>query len=123
MEVHFVHKSAEGKLAVVGIHIIPGKKGNDALAPVFAKMPAKADGKSEGVEVDLAAALPAKGTPYFRYDGSLTTPPCSEGVAWHVLQYAINGTRKQISAFKKIYKMNSRPLQNLGKRKVGLSAE
>jgi carbonic anhydrase len=55
---------------------------------------------------------------YYAFKGSLTTPPCSEGVAWQVLKTPVEISKAQIQAFKKIFKMNARPVQPLNQRKV-----
>ncbi len=117
MVAHLVHKSAAGSLGVVGVMFREGKE-NAALKAVFEAMPAKEGGKS-ALKANLNAAdfLPAdKG--YFAFKGSLTTPPCSEGVAWQVLKQPVELSKAQIDAFRKLYKMNARPVQPLNGRKV-----
>jgi carbonic anhydrase len=110
-----VHKSAAGALAVVGVFIRPGAK-NAALAPLFDTMPAK-----EGPEVkaaghiDAAALLPKSGG-YFRYMGSLTTPPCSEGLTWTVFKEPIEASAEQIKQFAALFTNNARPVQRLNRR-------
>ena len=118
MEMHLVHKSADGRLAVVGVFIEAGKN-NAAFDPIWSNLP-KAKGKEyhlEGVKVDVSSLLPAKRTSY-RYDGSLTTPPCSEGVKWIVMSTPIQLSDKQINAFREIIKSNNRPVQELNGRAV-----
>ena len=85
MEMHLVHKSAGDRLAVVGAFIAEGAH-NNAFDPVWANLPAHKGDKTHypAVTVDVDALLPAARTSY-RYDGSLTTPPCSEGVSWIVM--------------------------------------
>lgn len=114
---HLVHKSAEGKLAVIGVMLKEGKP-NTMLKPVFDNMP-KAEGekKALGGNIDVAGMLPADHG-YFRYMGSLTTPPCSEGVRWQVMKQPVEVSKDQINAFQKLYKMNARPVQPLNGRKV-----
>ena len=122
MEVHFVHQSADGELAVVGALINLGAE-NAAFAPVLAHLPAH-EGEPEtisGVTVDAAAMLPADRA-YYRYEGSLTTPPCSEGVHWFVLHGGLEFSAAQIAAFTALYPDDYRPLQPLGSRTFLLSA-
>lgn len=118
MEMHFVHKSADGKLAVVGVFIEEGKH-NAAFDPIWSNLP-NAKGKEyhlEQVKVDVNSLLPAK-TSSYRYDGSLTTPPCSEGVKWIVMSTPIQLSAKQIETFRNIMKGNNRPVQGLNGRSV-----
>jgi len=113
---HFVHKSDEGRLAVVAVLFKEGKA-NAALAPVFAAMPAEEGGKAPLASLDPAALLPA-GHSYFSFMGSLTTPPCSEGVYWQVLTDPVEVSADQLAAFQKLYPMNARPVQPVNGREV-----
>lgn len=114
---HLVHKSAEGKLAVVAVLFKQGKE-NATLKPVFAKLPAK-EGDKVALEgtIDVAALLPADHA-YYSFPGSLTTPPCSEEVRWQVLKTPVEISGAQLAAFRKLYKMNARPVQPLNDRAV-----
>jgi len=118
MEMHMVHKSAEGKLAVVGVFIQEGAA-NPAFEPVWANLPgAKAvEHHLEHVKVDVNKLLPAS-TASYRYTGSLTTPPCSEDVKWTVMSTPIQVSKQQIDAFRAIMKGNNRPVQPLNGRAV-----
>jgi carbonic anhydrase len=115
MEVHFVHRHSAGRLAVIGVLMTAGKA-NPAFAKVVATMP-----KEEGPPVKADAAidpngmLPAK-RGYYRYEGSLTTPPCSETVDWLVLTDPIQVAEADIAAFAKLYPMNARPAQTANRR-------
>lgn len=117
MEVHFVHREASGNLAVVGALMSAGKA-NAAFNKVVAAMPGK-----EGPAVKMATApdpnqmLPAS-RGYYRYSGSLTTPPCSEVVNWLVLRDPIQVARPDIDAFAKLFPMNARPVQKDNRRFV-----
>ena len=118
MEMHLVHATAEGKLAVVGVFIDDGAE-NAALAGVFDNLPAEEGDPMtvDGVTVDIAAALPADHASW-RYDGSLTTPPCTEGVSWIVLANPIEASAAQIGKFTALFDHNFRPSQDLGDREV-----
>lgn len=121
MEMHFVHKNESGDLAVIGVLINEGMR-NTALANVWTNLP---DEKTEhdlklDEPVDLVKLLPDDQTK-FRYNGSLTTPPCSEGVRWIVFKDAIELSKEQIEAFGEIYPNNNRPVQSLNER--GISSE
>ena len=122
MEVHFVHRSASGALAVAGLTMRVGGR-NEALAAVFANMPAEA-GPAVGIAgatVDASAVLPRRAGASFQYGGSLTTPPCSEGVRWIVLAEPIEASAEQVAAFRRIVGPNARPLQALRGRLPKLS--
>jgi carbonic anhydrase len=118
---HFVHKDADGKLAVVAVLFDVGKE-SGALAPVFGKLPGKpgTEVTLEGSQVDPAAVLPAKHA-YWEFEGSLTTPPCTEGVRWFVLQQRGTLSKAQLAAFQKLYPANARPVQPLNGRTVRAS--
>lgn len=115
MEAHFVHKDAEGHLAVVAVMLKQGRK-NAALEEIFDTLPAEGDSHSLQA-LNPAALLPAKHA-YYAYAGSLTTPPCSEGVRWQVLKQPVEMSESQIEAFRKRYPMNARPVQPLNGREV-----
>ena len=118
MVAHFVHKNADGKLAVVAVLFKEGKE-NLTLAPVFAALPA------EGTPLALASFDPAAVLPvghaYYKFAGSLTTPPCSDGVRWQVMKEPVELSKGQIAAFRKLYPMNARPVQPLNGRVVEVS--
>ena len=118
MEMHMVHKSADGKLAVVGVFIAEGAH-NKAFDPVWANLPAQKGVETHfpAVKVDVDALLPTARTSY-RYDGSLTTPPCSEGVNWIVMTTPIQLSGEQVAAFTRLIKDNNRPVQTLNGRTI-----
>ncbi len=121
LEMHLVHRDASGKLAVVGVMIEEGDA-HPELALVLKHMPTT-PGRSvavEGVQVDASRLLPAS-LESFRYPGSLTTPPCSEQVAWFVLKRPIQASKEQIAAFRNVISGNNRPTQPLHKRIVSTS--
>lgn len=118
MEMHLVHKNSEGNLAVLGVLIKSGSE-NTQLAEMFSKLPEEEtteDVKLDQV-IDLNALLP-QDKKAFRYKGSLTTPPCSEGVDWTVLEEPIELSEKQIQAFGTIFSDDHRPVQPLNGRTV-----
>lgn len=114
LEVHFVHKSADHGLAVLGVFLKPGAA-NAALQPVFEAMPAEADKENPLPALDLRALLPAS-QGYFRYQGSLTTPPCGEAVTWTVFKDPIEAAPEQIAKFAALFPMNARPVKPLNRR-------
>jgi len=116
MEVHLVHKDASGHVAVIGIMIVEGAQ-NPAYEAILAHMPAE-EGESQmisGTAVDAGDLLPADQS-YYHYNGSLTTPPCTEGVRWFVMAAPVELSTAQIAAFQSIYDNNYRPVQPLNER-------
>lgn len=122
MEMHLVHRNEAGTLAVVGVMIAKGE-GNAAFDPLWAQLPASAGetNQLENAAVDAGDLLPV-GRQTYRYDGSLTTPPCSEGVKWNVLTAPIELSEEQIDAFKAVVHANNRPVQPLNERELLLDA-
>ncbi len=118
MEMHMVHKSASGRLAVVGVLIEQGAH-NHAFDPIWNNLPTQKGLETHylHVNVDVDALLPSSRTSY-RYEGSLTTPPCTEGVQWIVMTMPIQLSADQIRAFTAIIHDNFRPTQPLNGRPV-----
>ena len=115
LEAHFVHKDADGKLAVIAVMFKLGQA-NAALAPIFSKLPAKSGGKHKlDGAVDVNALLPRDHAD-FTYIGSLTTPPCTENVKWIVMKTPMTISAAQLAAFRKVYRMNARPTQPVNDR-------
>ena len=94
-----MHQNAQGELAVVGVLLEAGAQ-NSAYVPVFAHLPAQESQPASvaGTSVDANAMLPAQRS-YWRYDGSLTTPPCTEQVTWLVLDTPVAISDAEIAAF------------------------
>ncbi len=122
MEMHLVHKAADGRLAVVGVFIAEGAH-NAAFDPIWRNLPQQqgVEQHLEDVEFDIEALLPKNRSAY-RYEGSLTTPPCSEGLAWSVCTEPIQLSAEQIATFRKVMHGNNRPVQPLHGRSVSVSA-
>lgn len=113
MELHLVHKDSAGRIAVVGVMLVEGAP-NPAYEPVLSHMPDE-EGQAEtiaGIRVDAAGLLPAQQS-YYHYYGSLTTPPCTEGVTWFVMAEPVALSAAQIAAFTRLYDHNYRPVQPL----------
>lgn len=116
METHFVHKSAQGELAVVGVLHETGSA-NEALAPLWSALPKSTEEKKGIARFDCAAVLP-KDRSMYRYAGPLTTPPCTEGVRWQLIQTPTSVSEAQVKAFNEIIKPNARPVQPVKARDV-----
>jgi carbonic anhydrase len=116
-----VHRSSSGALAVVGVLIEPGAE-NPTLRPVWQAMPSAAGTEHPlDAPVALDGLLPAE-RGYFRYTGSLTTPPCSEGVLWTVFRSPVTASAEQIRRFAALFPMNARPVMPVNRRFVLESA-
>lgn len=120
MEMHLVHQSEDGKVAVVAVLIEEGED-NPAFDAVWDYLPSDANRERKSpTTVDAAALLP-KSRQYFRYPGSFTTPPCTEDVLWLVLKTPVELSRKQIEKFREIIHGNNRTVQPRNERAITIS--
>jgi carbonic anhydrase len=117
MELHFVHSSSDRNAAVVGVLIVPGKSNATFHKIVLAMPTSPGSPVNADPAIDPNGLLPAKHE-YFRYEGSLTTPPCDESVEWSLLRTPLEVAEEDIAAFAKIYPMNARPVQSDNRRFV-----
>lgn len=118
MEAHLVHADKDGNLAVVAVMFKEGAE-NKTIAKVWSVIP-KEEGEKNAIAFPLSAAalLPSKRA-YYRFNGSLTTPPCSEGVRWLVMKQPISVSKEQVEAFSHVmHHPNSRPVQAINARPV-----
>ena len=116
MEVDLVHQDKEGKLAVVAIFLDQGKE-NGLIKTLWSTLPQTRDKENvvEAVQIKAIDLLPPdKG--YYMFPGSLTTPPCTEGVTWYVLKTPVQISADEIARFGRLYPMNARPVQPLNGR-------
>jgi carbonic anhydrase len=118
MVAHLVHKNPKGELAVVAVLIRAGQS-NAFLKPVFDNFPASGTPQASvaGATLNLSDFLPARHG-YYSFEGSLTTPPCSEPVRWFVLKSAVEASPAQLQQFAARYPDNARPTQPLNGRLV-----
>ena len=118
MEAHFVNQAFDGELVVIGVFIMEGEE-NKALKTIWDNLP-----KQIGVEQSVAGInfnpidLLPQASQTFNYLGSLTTPPCSEGVNWYVLSEPITASLEQIATFRALIGTNARPTQPYNCRTV-----
>jgi len=116
MEVHLVHKGADGKLAVVGVMMNTGKVLN-TLSPVWNRLPHELNQVTLNPgTINAADLLPANTKNYYHYMGSLTTPPCTESVSWYVMKEAVEVAANQVAKFAGLIGDNARPVQNVNRR-------
>ncbi|MGY5369525.1 carbonic anhydrase [Enterobacter oligotrophicus] len=118
MEMHLVHKNASGELVVVAVMFDKGAA-NSELEKLWGVMPGKVDQNvTITPNLDLNKLLPETKT-FWRFSGSLTTPPCSEGVTWIVLKEPMSVSAKQLEKFTHtMHHDNNRPVQSLHGRLV-----
>jgi len=118
LECHLVHQNEAGDLLVIGILFEVGEE-NPFLARVWSHIPARPGEEVhvESVRLKIADLLPKSHTSY-RYEGSLTTPPCTENVRWIVFEETMPLSRKQLAHFRRFYHHNNRPLQPTNDRPV-----
>ena len=117
MSLHLVHKDEQGKLAVVALLFDQGPP-NAVVQNVWNNLPLERGEAMPAREaLELAALLP-NDRRYYTYMGSMTTPPCAEGVQWIVMRAPQSLTAEQIAIFSRIYPMNARPVQSAAGRRI-----
>jgi len=117
MSLHLVHKDEQGRLAVVALLFDKGPA-HPVLQKVWNNLPLERNEEAAArAPLELVELLPADRR-YYTYMGSLTTPPCSEGVQWIVMRQPVTVTPEQIDIFARIYPMNARPVQQLAGRRI-----
>lgn len=111
LEAHFVHKNAQGETAVVAVMFEKGAT-NPELQKLWQQMPAKAGQETNVAQkINLRGLFPAD-LGYYRFSGSLTTPPCTEGVRWLVLKQPMSVSEQQVKQFADVmHHPNNRPVQ------------
>lgn len=116
MVIHFVHKNKDGKLAVIGVLVEEGKE-NSSIKTLWDNLPPKVGEEylPDRVEFDPTSLIPAD-TSHFTYEGSLTTPPCTEGVMFYIMKTPVEVSRSQVNKFP--FKLNARPVQKQNSRKI-----
>ena len=120
MDVELVHKSADGKFAILEVQLIEtlNTAPNAVMAALWPHLPLNPGATAKVTEfVNPAGFVPAD-PGYWTYMGSLSAPPCTEGVRWFVFEQPLSISREQLRRFAALYKVNSRPLQDIGKRKI-----
>lgn len=119
MELHLVHQNSQGEFAVIGVMIESGKE-HSTITQIWQNIPSKGQvNSSQEMTINAIDLLP-NDTSYWSYNGSLTTPPCSQGVQWYVLTHPIEISEEQISVFEDLYPVNARPVQPVNGRVVEL---
>ncbi len=117
MVVHLVHRDAEGRLAVVALMLERGKT-HPLIQTVWNNLPLeKHDTVNPTIVLDVSEMLPNR-RDYYTFMGSLTTPPCSEGVLWLVMKEPVQASPAQMALFSRLYPLNARPIQSAAGRVI-----
>ena len=111
LSLHLVHVDRNGKLAVVAVLLKSGRA-NEAVRRVFDNLPQTQGQEQEvtGVAINASAFLPLS-LGYYTFQGSLTTPPCTEGITWFVLKTPAEVSKDEVASFAKLYPYDARPIQ------------
>jgi carbonic anhydrase len=117
MEIEFIHQSKDGKLANVSLFAVPGRP-DRTLRKLIQQLPVQAGEANALAENALRnTEMKKKFANYYRYSGSLSSPPCTEGVHWFIMKQPLTFSKEQYQAFKTaIKKDNNRPVQDLNAR-------
>jgi carbonic anhydrase len=119
MDVHLVHKGVDGKLAVLAVRFSENRgEPNATLATLWQHLPATPGTTEKETDMVNPGGLLPGDRGYWTYTGSLTAPPCTEGVRWYVFEQPITISREQLRAFADLYKLNSRPVQDTHGRRI-----
>ncbi len=119
MEADLVHRSDDGKLAIVAVRLNQDRGSPNAmLATLWAHLPTKAGAIEKVTDMVSAGGLLPGDPGYWTYVGSEVTPPCTEGVRWFVFEEVLSISRDQFRAFANLFKMNTRPVQEAHGRRI-----
>lgn len=116
MEIHFVHRSEDGKFLVVGIMVEQGER-NEFISTIDHDLPVREEEDRYHKDIDISHLFPEKDH-FFSYQGSFTTPPCTEEVRWIIFKHPISASKKQIEAFRSIIGNNARPIRPINHRVI-----
>jgi carbonic anhydrase len=118
MDAEMIHRSADGKMAIVEVRFMMDRGDpNATLASLWEHLPTKAGATDKVAMVNAGGFLPAD-RGYWTYTGSRTTPPCTEGVRWFVMEQDLSLSREQVRQFSGLFRMSSRPVQDAHGRKI-----
>jgi carbonic anhydrase len=113
---HLVHQGRDGALAVVAVLFEQGQA-HPLIDRIWRHLPGAVGEEATAADTTINAGQFLPGShAYYRYSGSLTTPPCTEGVSWHILMTPATVSSQQLAAFP--FKMNARPVQPLNDRRI-----
>ena len=117
MEAHLVHADKNNKLAVIGI-MFEVSEDNTTLNKLLRNLPENKDQKNEVKSEIFGYEILPESKEYYRFNGSLTTPPCTEGVKWIVLKTPVTISKSQLKDFEAVMPRNARDIQNINARTI-----
>lgn len=118
MNVHFHHRDADGRMAIVAVLLEGGAEPHPLVQTLWNSLPLeRGDHYMPALPIDLASLVPDSPAHYL-YMGSLTTPPCTEGVVWVVMKEPVRVSDEQLGVFARLYPRNGRPIQPLHGRLI-----
>lgn len=120
LEMQIEHKAENGRLSRVSLLFKKGKF-NEEFEKLIKSMPDDLNRAQDKVNFNVAKILPRK-LDYYHYLGSMTIPPCSEGVSWYVLQTTAEISSEQLDKMNRLLRYNARPIQNRGDRKITMNS-
>lgn len=119
MEIHLVHRDGRGNYAMVAIPVVAGRRHNSLLSRIWQDLPTQAGQEYENAYTGIKPVfLLPPNKDYYLYEGSLSNPPCTEGVTWFVMRHAIEVPGQYIERFRQVLGHNSRPTQPLNGRQI-----
>jgi len=119
MEVDLVHRSDDGKIAIVAVRLNQDRGfPNALLAALFSRLPASPGTSTKTADMVSAGGLLPVDRSYWTYAGSEVEPPCAEGVRWFIFEEDLSMSREQFRAFEALFRMNTRPIQDPHGRKI-----
>jgi carbonic anhydrase len=119
MSVQFLHKSTDGQIAILAVRLAENQDApNAVLATLFSGLPRKSGETANIAELINPGGLLPVDRGYWTYTGSLTTPPCTEGVRWFIFQQPVTLSRTQLRNYTSLFRMNTRPLQDAHGREI-----
>ena len=117
MEAHLVHADKNNKLAVIGI-MFEVSEDNTTLNKLLRNLPENKDQKNEVKSEIFGYEILPESKEYYRFNGSLTTPPCTEGVKWIVLKTPVIISKSQLKDFEAVMPRNARDIQDINARTI-----
>lgn len=120
ISMHLFHENQAGELVVIGVFFEESHEHNPYLQQIWDELPQREGSHGPAINMNITALLPEK-RDYYTYQGSLTTPPCTEGVTWFVFKNSVKISANQVDQFQVVFANNARPIQPLNGRTVYLT--